>query len=71
MKQPTDRVPLPIVVLLPIEDLSLSAYRQPDPALGHVQSKVRAPSSGGNKEEQALRGSSPDIKREVGPVEEK
>lgn len=32
----TNRVPLPVVVLLPVEDLFLFAYRQPDPAFGYV-----------------------------------
>lgn len=62
----TDRVPLSIIVLLPVEDLLLFACRKPDPALGHVESKVRAPSSGGSKEQKAFGRSRPDIKREVG-----
>lgn len=32
----TNRVPLPVVVLLPVEDLFLFAYRQSDPAFGYV-----------------------------------
>lgn len=67
----TDRVPLPIIVLLPVEDLFLFAYRQPDPAFGYVQSNMRAPSSGSSEEQESLRSSSPDIQRKVGPGEDK
>jgi len=63
----THRVPLPIVVLLPVEDLILFAHRQSDPALGYVQNQMRAPSSGRRKEQEAFRSSGPDIQGEVGP----
>ena len=64
-------MPLSIIVLLPVEDLLLFAYRQPDPAFGHVQSEVRVPSSGGSKEQQTLSSPSPDVQRKVGPGEVK
>lgn len=63
----TYRVPLPIIVLLPVQDLFLSGHRQSDPPFGNVESQMGAPPFGGCKEQQALRGSSPDIQREVGP----
>lgn len=63
----TDRVPLPIVVLLPVEDLVLFGHRQSDPAFGNVQSKVRTPSSGSSEEKQSLMSSSSDIQRKVRP----
>lgn len=63
----TYRVPLPIIVLLPVQDLFLSGHRQSDPPFGNVESQMGAPPLGGCKEQQALRGSSPDIQREVGP----
>lgn len=61
----TDRMPFSIIVLLPVEDLLLFAYRQSDPAFGHVQSKMRVPPSGSSKDQQTFRRSSPDIQREV------
>lgn len=67
----TDRVPLPIIVLLPVEDLLLFAHRQPDPAFRNVQGKMRVPSSGSSKEQQSLSSSSPHIQRKVGPAEVK
>lgn len=63
-----DRVPFSIIVLLPVEDFFLFAYRQPDPAFGHVQSEVSAPPSGSSEEQQALSGSSPDVQGNVRPA---
>lgn len=63
----THRVPPPVVVLFPVEDLLLSAHRQPDPSFGNVQGEVGAPPSGGSEEQQSLRGSGPDVQGKVRP----
>lgn len=66
----TYRVPLPIVVLLPVEDLLLSSHRQSDPSFGNVQGKMGAPPSGGSEEQQSFWGSGPDVQGKVRPGDE-
>lgn len=63
----TYRVPLPIIVLLPVEDLLLSAHRQSDPSFGNVQGKMGEPPSGGSEEQQSFWCSGPDVQGKVRP----